>query len=123
MNNFRDDLEKMNDFKEMTKWEFLKSYSYITENEYDETKKALRLEKIKGLVEFIFDTNHNDLFIAQMLFEKIDYKHDIQDIQQADIDFADRIYNECYLENNNDDCNSKWNSYISDALFENEFPS
>ena len=35
--NFTNDKEKMNDFKILTKEEFLKSYSYITEEEYDNT--------------------------------------------------------------------------------------
>ena len=37
--NFIDDEEKMYDFTRITKNEFLKSYSYITRTEYDNTKK------------------------------------------------------------------------------------
>lgn len=120
--SFRNDIEKMNDYKEMTREEFLKSYSYLTQEDYEATKNELYLEKIKELAEFIFDTNDRDLFVAQMLFEKCDRKQNLIDIQQCDIDFANKIYDKCYLENNNDDCSSKWNSYISDALFENIFP-
>ena len=36
-NSFIDDIEKMNDFHTLTKEEFLKSYSYITEIEYNNT--------------------------------------------------------------------------------------
>ena len=36
--DFTDDKEKMRDFKLLTKEEFLKSYSYLTEKEYDLTK-------------------------------------------------------------------------------------
>tara|TARA_Y100000385_G_C12938903_1_gene570152 strand:+ start:141 stop:515 length:375 start_codon:yes stop_codon:yes gene_type:complete len=36
--NFYDDAEKMSDFKKLSKEEFLKSYSYLTEQEYDNTK-------------------------------------------------------------------------------------
>ena len=39
--NFLDDKEKMRDFKELSKEEFLKSYSYLTEEEYENTKKAI----------------------------------------------------------------------------------
>lgn len=85
-------------------------------------KNELYLEKIKNLTEFIFDTNDRDLFIAQMIYEKCDRKQDLIDIQQCDIAKASQIYDN-YLENDNDDCNSKWNSYINDALFENEFRS
>lgn len=37
--NFIDDEEKMRDFYELTKEEFLLSYSYLTEEEYDNTAK------------------------------------------------------------------------------------
>lgn len=39
--NFLDDEEKMRDFYELTKEEFLASYSYLTEEEYDNTAKAV----------------------------------------------------------------------------------
>lgn len=35
--NFIDDKEKMHDFFRLTKEEFLSSYSYLTEEEYDNT--------------------------------------------------------------------------------------
>ena len=39
---FIDDKEKMKDFIELTKEEFLESYSYLTEEEYDETADLLK---------------------------------------------------------------------------------
>lgn len=39
--NFIDDEEKMIDFNTITKEQFLNSYSYITEQEYDNTLKQL----------------------------------------------------------------------------------
>ena len=36
--DFYDDAEKMADFRKISKEEFLKSYSYLTEQEYDNTK-------------------------------------------------------------------------------------
>ena len=42
MNNFIDDKEKMRDFKILSKEEFLASYSYLTEQEYDLTAKKIR---------------------------------------------------------------------------------
>lgn len=39
--NFIDDKEKMRDFYELTKEEFLLSYSYLTEEEYDNTAKLV----------------------------------------------------------------------------------
>ena len=38
---FIDDKEKMADFELLPKEEFLKSYSYLTEKEYDDTVKFL----------------------------------------------------------------------------------
>lgn len=34
---FIEDIEKMRDFLNLNKWEFLKSYSYLLEEEYDAT--------------------------------------------------------------------------------------
>ena len=39
--NFIDDVEKMKDFNILSKKEFLQSYSYITETEYDNTRQLL----------------------------------------------------------------------------------
>ena len=39
--DFTDDEEKMRDFFALTKEEFLASYSYLTEEEYDLTKEAV----------------------------------------------------------------------------------
>ena len=39
--NFTDDEEKMIDFNTITKDQFLNSYSYITEQEYDNTMRQL----------------------------------------------------------------------------------
>jgi hypothetical protein len=38
---FSDDDEKMADFEILTKEEFLTSYSYLTEQEYDNTKREV----------------------------------------------------------------------------------
>lgn len=46
--NFIDDAEKMRDFKVLTKEEFLKSYSYLTEEEYDNTMKIMQTDKSKS---------------------------------------------------------------------------
>ena len=40
--NFLDDIEKMQDFRILTKKQFLQSYSYLTEQEYDNTAKAVQ---------------------------------------------------------------------------------
>ena len=40
--DFLDDKEKMRDFKLLTKQQFLNSYSYLTEQEYDNTRNRLK---------------------------------------------------------------------------------
>lgn len=40
--NFINDEEKMNDFFELSKSEFLESYSYLTEEEYDNTRELVK---------------------------------------------------------------------------------
>lgn len=42
LTHFADDEEKMRDFKILTKEEFLFSYSYLTEEEYDLTVEFLK---------------------------------------------------------------------------------
>ena len=48
--NFIDDKEKMRDFKRISKAEFLNSYSYLTPEEYENTKK-IYLERNKDYVD------------------------------------------------------------------------
>ena len=43
--NFIDDTEKMRDFKALSKEEFLSSYSYLTEAEYDNTMEIYKQMK------------------------------------------------------------------------------
>lgn len=45
--DFCDDEEKMVDFKTLTKEEFLFSYSYLTEEEYDATVRRVKEEARK----------------------------------------------------------------------------
>lgn len=59
--SFTDDYEKMQDFRELTKDEFLASYSYLSENEYN----ATAYEIAQRLSEFSADAPEN--IIAQML--------------------------------------------------------
>ncbi len=55
-NNFIDDEEKMKDFHNLTKEEFLQSYSYLTEQEYDNTMLLVQKKM------FIFD---DELYFGQ----------------------------------------------------------
>ncbi len=69
-----------------------------------------RLEKIKELVNFLFETNEQDLFIAQMIYEKLDYKYDIDCVTNEDIKYADNIWDK-YVKSKAYD--SKWNYEIN----------
>lgn len=46
-NNFLTDTEKMADFVRLSKKEFLDSYSYLTEEEYDNTSKLCKKWRTK----------------------------------------------------------------------------
>lgn len=46
--DFLDDEEKMRDFICLTKEEFLASYSYLTEDEYDNTYKRYYAKNLKN---------------------------------------------------------------------------
>ena len=53
--SFISDYEKMVDFFAITKKEFLESYSYITEKEYEETKKDVLLKSGYTNAESVLD--------------------------------------------------------------------
>lgn len=63
--DFLDDEDKMRDYFELTKDEFLKSYSYLTEDDYDATTKALEksngVSRLSILKELLEQTEHNVL--------------------------------------------------------------
>jgi len=61
--DFVDDLEKMKDFFKITKEEFLNSYSYVNEAEYDATAKKVAKENIK----------FEDLFSLKQYTVKFDF--------------------------------------------------
>jgi len=49
--HFADDKEKIRDFKELTKKEFLETYSYLTEEEYNLTLYELKMKPIKPKID------------------------------------------------------------------------
>lgn len=51
--SFSDDEEKMRDFEHLTKDEFLASYSYLTEGEYDAVREAYTLHYRGYEIEYI----------------------------------------------------------------------
>ena len=65
-NTFIDDKEKMRDFYELTKEEFLASYSYLTEEEYDATREVVNGFKNKYEEMYNFMLKCRDNFINQL---------------------------------------------------------
>ena len=64
--NFIDDAEKMRDFKILSKEEFLSSYSYLTEEEYDNTmeifKKLPKEQKQTTILEMTIESTSENTF-------------------------------------------------------------
>jgi hypothetical protein len=83
--NFLNDKEKMVDFNKLSKENFLKSYSYITEEEYNETKHLKnKLNAVKKVMEQIGNDTRQDY-----LFFHLD-----QAITKRDYDAILRLYKE-----------------------------
>ena len=55
VSDFCSDWEKIRDFKILSKHEFLRSYSYLTEAEYEQTRKKMQMEMEKDLEEKIVE--------------------------------------------------------------------
>jgi len=70
MINFTTDWEKMRDYFQISKEEFLASYSYVTEAEYDATKKVVEKKDAldKDLYENLSDGEILDLIFAKFKF-------------------------------------------------------
>lgn len=56
--DFIDDSEKMYDFVRLTKEEFLSSYSYLTEDEYDSVEKFAKEFDLENITEDDLDENN-----------------------------------------------------------------
>ena len=73
MIDFTTDWEKMRDYFQISKEEFLASYSYVTEAEYDATKKVV--EKKDAL-----DKDLSDGEVLDLIFSKFDFvEEDVTD--------------------------------------------
>lgn len=70
VNDFTDDKEKMRDFAELTKDEFLRSYSYLTEEEYDATQiirlSNLLCECVNYIEEVINDSEESNRVLSRL---------------------------------------------------------
>ena len=50
-------------------------------------------EKIIELVKTLKNNNYKDVFAAIVIFEKLDYLQDLQDIDDKDIEYLEEVYN------------------------------
>lgn len=55
-------------------------------------------ENIKNIVKFLNNQDYKDLFAALVIFEKIDYLHDLNDLNDDDITYLENLYKK-YLNN------------------------
>lgn len=51
------------------------------------------LENIKELVRIFKNADYRDLFGALVLNEKIDYLHELEDLQEKDLEYLEELYN------------------------------
>ena len=58
LGTFLTDVDKAYDFLQLTKSEFLQSYSYLTEQEYDETNAEFLSDKTGNLAELMRDAEN-----------------------------------------------------------------
>ena len=85
--DFTDDKEKMVDFNKLTKQEFLDSYSYLTEQEYELTMNQIKLLQEER------DVSKNNM--ERLLQENFELRHRLACIAD-DIEIIDRhIQNNC----------------------------
>lgn len=52
----------------------------------------MNLENIKQIVKYLNGVKYSDLFGAIMVFEKLDYLHDLEDLNQQDLDYLEDLY-------------------------------
>ena len=69
--SFISDTEKMVDFFSITKREFLESYSYITEKEYEDTKKEALLKSGYPNVESVLENKSADGIMIGKIIQSI----------------------------------------------------
>ena len=48
--------------------------------------------KIIELVKILKNSNYKDVFGALIIFEKLDYLHDLQDFNNGDIEYLEKVY-------------------------------
>lgn len=51
------------------------------------------IEKIKELVKIFKETNYKDLFGALIINEQLDYMHDLDELNESDIEILEGLFN------------------------------
>ena len=103
--SFANDIEKMRDFDNLSKEEFLSSYSYLTEEAYDATARELSLKGVSGkeqaaellklkdfsqinaadTIEMRNFKNNGDIFFRLSLNDNSELKKVFKDFREGDI--------------------------------------
>lgn len=50
-------------------------------------------EKVIKLVKILNNSNYKDVFGALIVFEKLDYLHNLEDFDDKDVEFLESVYN------------------------------
>ncbi|MBO7697345.1 MAG: hypothetical protein J6T10_32350 [Methanobrevibacter sp.] len=78
--NFIDDSDKMKDLVKLSKKDFLESYSYLTEEEYDETAKLLLHKCLENYHVITVKDLCDDIDYGKILLNK---RHTMQEFENA----------------------------------------
>lgn len=52
----------------------------------------MEIDKIKEIVHYLNNVSYRDLFGALMVFERVDYLHDLEDLDKSDIEYLEDVY-------------------------------
>lgn len=58
----------------------------------------MNIDNIKEIVRYLNNVNYIDLFGALMVYERIDYLHDLEELDKSDIDYLEDVY-DYFIEN------------------------
>lgn len=70
-------------------------------------------EKVIELVKILNNSNYKDVFGALIVFEKLDYLHNLEDFDDKDVEFLEGVYNKFM---NSTTCTGLINEEINEFL-------
>lgn len=100
-NHFADDEEKRDDFLILDKEDFLQSYSYLTEKEYENTRKEL---KNRGYKFKLYDGQGGEFMMTRMYKNKNQIRTDFFEFARTEDIFEDSDLRNITL----DECLEVW---------------